>query len=124
MAIFCPQCRLRQPAAHRFCVRCGETLPGSLVQQHPPKVWRFFAGAKVRDADLEDGYLRVSRYRRDRRIDAPEGSVVIPGEHVRFSIWSQGRALRVLSLPESEARELVAFLAEELGAVTTLSGLA
>ena len=117
MEIFCPQCRLRQPSAHRFCVRCGELLPTSLLQDTSTKVWRFFAGVKVGDGDPEDGYLRVSRYRRDVTVEAPEGSVVIPGQHVRFSIWSGERALCVLSLPESEAKELVAFLAAELGAV-------
>ena len=123
MDIFCPQCRLRQPASHRFCARCGDLLPTSLVEDPSPKVWRFFAGVKVGDGDLEDGYLRVSRYRRDSVVEASEGSVVVPGKHVRFSIWSGEKALCVLSLPESEARDLVAFLAAELS-VGSASALA
>jgi hypothetical protein len=87
-----------------------------LLEDDRSKVWRFFAGVKVGDADIEDGYLRVSRYRRGVTVEAPEGSVVVPGEHVRFSIWSGEKVLCVLSLPESEARELVSFLASELGA--------
>jgi hypothetical protein len=116
LEIFCPQCRLQQPTTFRFCVRCGGLLPTSLLDSGASKVWRFFAGVKVGDGDPEDGYLRVSRYRRDVTIESREGSVVIPGEHVRFSIWSGEKALCVLSLPESEARELVSFLASELGA--------
>jgi hypothetical protein len=102
---------------HRFCARCGHLLPATLLAPGGSKVGRFFAGVKIGDGDPEDGYLRVSRYRRDVMFESPEGSVVVPGEHVRFSIWSGERALCVLSLPESEARELVSFLASELGAV-------
>jgi hypothetical protein len=60
------------------------------------KTARFFAGLQVDAADPEDAFLRVTRY----------GST-----HVRFSVWVGDRARCVVSIPEAEARELVAFLA-------------
>lgn len=60
------------------------------------KTARFFAGLQVDEADPEDAFLRVTRY----------GST-----HVRFSVWVGDRARCVVSIPEAEARELVAFLA-------------
>ena len=76
---------------------------------------RFFAGVKVAPADPENAYLRVSCYQTSERIEAPEGSVEVPGNHVRFSVWWRDEARCVMSIPESEAWELARFLNEELG---------
>lgn len=59
------------------------------------KIARFFHGLRVDEGDPEDAFLRVTRYG-----DA----------HVRFSVWVGDRARCVVSIPEAEARELVAFL--------------
>jgi hypothetical protein len=115
-SIFCPHCGQRQPATHLYCLRCGDPLPTELLESRPPKLARFFAGVKVGDGDPEGAYLRVSCYRRDQTVESPEGSVVIPGHHVRFSVWEGSEARCVLSLPETEARELARFISEELPA--------
>lgn len=111
--IFCPQCRLHQPADHVYCVRCGSDLPGHLLPQ-PAKTARFFAGVKVSDDDPEGAFLRVSCYLRDQVFEAPEGSVRVPGEHVRFSVWVRNEARCVLSLPAGEARALAQYITHEL----------
>ncbi|HEX2195382.1 MAG TPA: hypothetical protein VHJ76_00530 [Actinomycetota bacterium] len=111
--IFCPSCRLEQPLEHRYCVRCGTTLPVTLLQVTPAKTARFFAGVRVDGDDPENAFLRVTSYRRAQLIEAPEGSVEVAGRHVRFSVWVDDRARCVISIPESEARELATFLAAE-----------
>jgi hypothetical protein len=63
------------------------------------KTARFFAGLRAADDDPENAYLRVTSYR--------------DGHHVRFSVWVGDRAQCVMSIPESEARELAAFLTAE-----------
>lgn len=108
--LFCPKCRLQQPVEHAWCVACGEALPSHLIAERANKVARFFAGIKVGDDDPEDGYLRVSCYRRDQRIESPEGSVSLPGDHVRVSMWVDNQARCVMSLPSSEAREMASFI--------------
>lgn len=113
--IFCPMCRLRQPVQHLYCVACGVTLPSSLVSDRPSKVARFFAGIKVGQDDPESGYLRVSCYLKDHSIDTPDGSVRMPGQHVRVSMWVENEARCVMSLPESEAREMASFVLGQLG---------
>ena len=110
--VFCPQCRLSQPAAHRFCPRCGSTMPHL---ERPAKSSRFFTGVRVADTDLPGAFLRVSCYRDEQVIHSPEGSVAVPGHHVRFSIWSDAEARCVISLPEIEARALIEFVSEQLG---------
>lgn len=112
--IFCPACRLRQPTEHYFCVRCGHALPAHLLHGPPVKRARFFAGVKVSEGDPANAFLRVSCYLKEQTFSTPEGSVVIPGHHVRFSIWDDDRAQCVLSIPETEARELARFIEEEL----------
>lgn len=117
--MFCPWCRLEQSSSHRFCPRCGGPLPaGPLEDPHlsgeRTKTFRFFAGIKVDDRDPENAYLRVSCYRKERTFTSPQGSVTIPGHHVRFSIWVGGEAVCVLSLPEAEAGELSKYLVAEL----------
>lgn len=116
MNIFCPSCRLEQPADHTFCVACGESLPAHLLGRDPAKSARFFAGVRVDGEDPENAFLRVTSYRRSQVLEAPEGTVEIAGNHVRFSVWVDDRARCVISIPESEARELVTFLAAELRA--------
>ena len=112
--IFCPSCRLEQPVDHTFCVRCGTGLPVELLERDPLKSARFFAGVRVDGEDPENAFLRVTSYRRSQVLEAPEGSIEIAGNHVRFSVWVDDRARCVISIPESEARELVGFLGAEL----------
>jgi hypothetical protein len=112
--IFCPQCRLHQPGAHVFCVRCGTELPSHLLQAASPKRVRFFPGVRVADKDPEGAWLRVSCYLQEQRFSSSEGEVTIPAHHVRFSIWVENEALCALSIPETEARGLAAFITEEL----------
>lgn len=108
--VYCPDCRFKQPSEHSFCFRCGRSLPTHLVDRTPSKLARFFAGVKVDDGDPENAYLRVSCYRKEQTFNSPEGSVVIPGRHVRFSIWVADQARCVLSVPETEARDLAHFI--------------
>ena len=110
--VFCPQCRLSQPAAHRFCPRCGSKIPHL---ERSAKASRFFAGVRVAETDLPGAFLRVSCYRDEQVLHSPEGSVAVPGHHVRFSVWSDAEARCVISLPEIEARTLIEFVSEELG---------
>ncbi len=116
--LFCPMCRLRQPVHHTYCVSCGATLPSDLVTDAPVKVARFFAGIKVGTDDPESGFLRVSCYRKEHAIDTHEGSVRMPGRHVRVSMWVDDEAKCVMSLPESEAREMAAFVLSQIGSKT------
>jgi hypothetical protein len=113
-SIFCPQCGQRQPVTHLHCLRCGDLLPTELLESGPPKLARFFAGMRVDDGDPEGAYLRVSCYLRDQIVESAEGSVVVPGHHVRFSVWVGSEARCVVSLPEWEARDLARFISEEL----------
>ncbi len=114
--IFCPQCRLSQPAAHTFCVRCGAALPAHLLgDEDRVKAARYFPGIKVSDGDPEGAFLRVTCYLKEQVFESAEGSVKIPGRHVRFSVWVGNEARCVMSIPESEARDLAAFVTQELG---------
>ncbi len=113
--MFCPQCGLGQPTDHQFCVRCGTHLPGHLLGDSRPKTTRFFAGVKVAPDDPEGAFLRVSCYLKEQEFLGEEGSVTIPGHHVRFSVWVGDEARCVVSVPEAEARELAEFVARELG---------
>ena len=114
--LFYPKCRLQQPVEHLWCVSCGEALPSHLVAERNRKVARFFAGIKVGDDDPENGYLRVSCYNQDQTIEAPEGSVSMPGSHVRVSMWVDNEARCVMSLPSSEAREMATFILAQVEA--------
>ena len=113
--VYCPQCRLHQPSTHAYCLRCGATIPTHLVEDLPVKRARYFAGVKVSDGDPEGAFLKVSCYLKEQTFQAPEGAVTIPGRHVRFSVWVGNEARCVMSIPESEARDLAAFMTEELG---------
>jgi hypothetical protein len=114
--IYCPQCRLSQPTVHRFCVSCGTTLPtGLLPAPSSGKSARLFPGIKVSENDPEGAFLRVSCYLKEQVFSSKEGSVKIPGRHVRFSVWVDNEVRCVMSIPESEARDLAGFVAGELG---------
>lgn len=118
--IFCPQCRLQQPQDHRYCLRCGNEVPRHLLEDEdhrPPKSFRFFPGVKVSQGDPDVGFLRVSCYRKDQTFTTGEGSVTIPGHHVRFSVWDGEEAKCVISVPETEARALAGYLLQELGSL-------
>ena len=118
--IFCPQCRLEQPSDHRYCLRCGADIPLHLLaSERPAKSFRFFPGVKVSDGDPDVGFLRVSVYRKDQTFTTGEGSVTIPGHHVRFSVWDGDQAKCVISGPETEARDLAAYLLAELGSLVS-----
>jgi hypothetical protein len=112
-SIHCPDCGLGQPLEHHFCVRCGHTLPTRLLRQQGKQA-RFFAGVRVDESDPEQGYLRVSCYGQDETIESSGATVTVPVRHVRFSVWVDDTARCVLSIPASEAKELVRFLNEEL----------
>ena len=111
--IYCHQSRFHQSAEHRFCPRCGGSLP-QLEDDGPPKRSRWFAGTRISEGDPEGAFLRVTSYRKEQVLSAPECSVTVPGNHVRFSIWVDEAARCVLSIPEGEARDLAAFLTDEL----------
>jgi hypothetical protein len=115
-SIHCPTCGLEQPIEHHFCVRCGIDLPTGLLLRRPGKHARFFTGVKVDERDPENGFLRVSCYGRDERVESEGESVTVATEHVRFSVWVDDTARCVLSIPASEAKELTRFLDEELRA--------
>ena len=117
--LFCPKCRLQQPVDHHWCVACGEALPSHLVAERSAKVARFFAGIKVGDDDPENGFLRVSCYSWDHRIESPEGSVSMPGSHVRVSMWVDDQARCVMSLPSSEALEMATFILSQAPSTST-----
>ena len=109
--MYCPSCGLRQPDLHRFCVSCGSRLPSELLPPgSPPKVTQLFAGTPTHHADPPDAILRVSRYVEDITFEAEEGSVVIPGRHVRLSVWVGERPECALSLSDEEATRLAAFI--------------
>ncbi|MDQ3646254.1 MAG: hypothetical protein M3345_04885 [Actinomycetota bacterium] len=114
--MFCPQCRLEQPVDHRYCARCGASLPSHLVKP-AAKSARFFAGVKVADGDPEQGFLKVSCYLREQHLYQGDRQITIPGHHVRFSMWVEDRARCVISIPISQARELTDYLHAELGGI-------
>ena len=107
--IFCPSCRLQQPTRHVFCVRCGAQLPTTLLAE-AAKQSRWFAGVPVALDDPRGAFLKVSRYLREQTFRTNEGEVTIPGHHVRFSVWVGDEARCVVSLPETEARDLASFI--------------
>jgi hypothetical protein len=109
--MYCPSCGLRQPDLHRFCVSCGSHLPSELLRSGPsPKVTQLFAGIPTHPSDPPDPILRVSRYADDVTFEASEGSVVIPGRHVRLSVWVGERPECAISLSDDEATRLAAFI--------------
>ena len=120
--LYCPRCGLEQPRDHLYCVRCGTAVPAYLLEGAPAKTARLFAGIRVAENDEEGAFLRVSCYREDQIFESDEGSVTIPGHHVRFSVWSQNKAKCVISLPETEAADLAHFLSGHVAAGSFSNG--
>jgi hypothetical protein len=75
-----------------------------------PKVTNLFPGIPTHSEDPPEPVLRVSRYLDDVEITSGEHSVMIPGHHVRVSIWLVDRAVCAMSLTEDEAERLGRFL--------------
>jgi hypothetical protein len=108
--MFCPSCGVRQPHEHRFCISCGTLLPRELLRHRGPKESRWFLGIPVLPRDPPQAALRVSRYLEVFEAVTPEGSVLIPDHHVRFSVWVDDAAVTAISLPDDEAARLGEFL--------------
>lgn len=108
--MFCPECGLKQPLEHRFCLACGTPLPAHLLRTPWPKISRWYLGIPVAPADPPHSALRVTRYLEEIEIRSAEGSVRIPSQHVRFSVWDGDRATAAVSIPDAEAEELARFL--------------
>lgn len=108
--MFCPRCGFDQPDDHRFCVTCGAQLPTHLVRTRVPKITRLFLGIQTSEGDPSGAVLRVSRYLEDYEFSAPEGTIVIPGDHSRISIWLVDRPVAAISVTQTEAAELGRFL--------------
>jgi hypothetical protein len=108
--MYCPSCGLQQPDVHRFCVSCGSSLPTGLVRARRPKVTDLFLGVPTHPSDRPDPVLRVSRYVDEILFESAEGSVTIPGHHVRFSMWVTDRPECAMSLSDDEASRLAMFL--------------
>jgi hypothetical protein len=107
--MFCPRCGLEQPDGHRYCVSCGTSLPRFLLHRKP-KVTDWFWAIPVGSEDPRSAALRVSRYLEEIEVATEEGSVVIPSDHVRFSVWAEDRIACAISLPNAEAERLAEFL--------------
>ena len=71
---------------------------------------RLFLGIQTSEQDPAGAVLRVSRYIEDHEFSAPEGTVVIPGGHARFSVWVVDRPVAAISVTESDAEDLGRFL--------------
>ena len=109
--MYCPNCGLRQPEIHRFCISCGSSLPRELLApSRTPKVTRLFAGIPTHPSDPPESVLRVSRYVEDVLFESEEGSVTIPGHHVRLSVWTGERPDCAISLSDDESARLARFL--------------
>ena len=88
----CPRCEGWIENSFRFCPWCAAPQRRKLVE---------FFGASPRIEGDRGKALRVSRYLVDR--------------HVRFSIWSDDRAVEAVSLEEREAQRLAEFLTAPSG---------
>ena len=109
--MYCPNCGLRQPERHRFCISCGSSLPTELLTSSaPPKVTQLFAGIPTHPSDPPEQVLRVSRYAEDIVFESEEGSVTIPGHHVRLSVWTGEGPDCAISLTDDESDRLARFL--------------
>ncbi len=75
-----------------------------------PKVTRLFLGIQTTEQDPLGAVLRVSRYLEDHEFITPEGTVVIPGDHARVSIWLVDRPVAAISVTQSDAEALGRFL--------------
>ena len=112
--MFCPTCGVRQPDEHRYCFSCGAILPVEPLRHRGPKESRWFLAVPVLPDDPPHAALRVSRYLEEFEATTPEGSVLVPDHHVRFSVWVEDRVTCAISIPDSEAGDLADFLAAEV----------
>jgi hypothetical protein len=85
----CRSCGSAFDGRFRFCPWCGQSQRLKIVE--------YFAAFPLAATDEMKG-LRVSRY------------LTRPG-HIRFSVWNAGEVSGAVSISESEARRLAAFLA-------------
>ena len=109
--MYFPNCGFRQSERHRYCISCGSSLPsGLLAPSRTPKVTRLFAGIPTHPLDPPESVLRVSRYVENVVFESEEGSVTIPGHHVRLSVWTGERPDCAISLSDDEADRLARFL--------------
>jgi zinc-ribbon domain len=108
--MYCPECGLEQPDAHRFCAACGTRLPILLSPEQWPKVTQMFLGIPTHPSDPPSPVLRVSHYLREIEMSSREGTVRVPGDHARFSIWPDDRPVCAMSLSEDESARLGRFL--------------
>jgi len=108
--MFCPMCGTERSDDHRFCAACGGRLPVELFEHRDAKRTNLFLGIPTHPADPPEPVLRVTRYREDVEFESVEGSVVVPGHHVRFSIWIVDRPVCAMSLSDAEAERLGQFL--------------
>ena len=112
--MYCPQCGLRQPNTHRFCMSCGHRFPTEPPRIRRPKATRLYRSLPIVPADDPGAILRVSRYLEQFTIYTEDGSVQVPSQHVRFSIWQEDQCLCALSIPDDEAQSLAEFLQAEV----------
>ena len=117
--MFCPTCGVQQPDEHRFCFSCGALLPRRLIGRRGPKESRWFLSVPVLPDDPPRGALRVSRYLEEFEARTPEGSVLVPSHHVRFSVWVDDAVVTAISLPDDEATKLGEFLLAQVPAEGT-----
>jgi hypothetical protein len=54
--------------------------------------------------------VRVSRYLDEIELTTRDGSVKVPSNHVRISVWIGDRAVCAISIPDDEAEKLAEFL--------------
>lgn len=114
--MYCPDCGLRQPDEHRFCLSCGRHLPRELLAAPSgPKMSRWFLTIPVGPDDPPGAMLRVTRYLEEAEFITSEGTVRIPHHHVRLSIWHHDHPVCVVSIPEDEGNQLREFLSLPLG---------
>jgi hypothetical protein len=114
--MYCPSCGLYQPDEHRYCVSCRIRLPIELLHPVRPKVTQLFTGIPTHPSDSSESVLRVSRYVDDVVFESAEGSVTIPGRHVRLSMWVTDRPECAISLSDEEANRLALFLQTPIAA--------
>lgn len=80
------------------------------MRTRSPKVTRLFLGIQTSQQDPPGAVLRVSRYLKDHEFTAQEGTVLIPGDHARVSIWLVDRPVAAISVGASDAEALGRFL--------------
>jgi hypothetical protein len=85
-------------------------MPSELFAGRGPKHTMLFLGIPTHPDDTPEPVLRASRYHEEIEIETADGSVVIPGHHVRFSIWAVDRPVCAMSLSDDEAERLAHFL--------------